>query len=653
MRNITMIRTLGVLLLLLIMLHSAKAVDPVKREHELLSKLKKEKLTEEEKIIVWYNLAAVYVGYKPSEAIKYAEKLMAYDHRLSKQYGRMIKGGITLNAAHYDSARVFLEEARENFLSQFPTDNKMGSEIYNRLGHISTAESLPEKAIEYYIQALKYSTKIDDYSQMCAICTNISYLYGQVGAGNKIKLEYAYKALEYAEKSNDPWALEQAYSTLGNTLQEADSIDKALVYQKKGLELSHLMKSEQKECFAALNIGCTYLSMQKPAIAEAYFNRALLLAKKNDLKRPEAYILSCLSDVYRELKQFAKSSSYISEALQKKDALSNSEQLDLYETALALTVAKGDIKSFEKQFKAYQEQAAKVQDVSVREKMMELEAKYETEKNEQQIKDLAERQKIIIAIASVGTLALIAIVFALFFRIQLEKSRKKMAEQEVVKLKQEKLIIATQSVLEGETVERSRLARELHDGLGGMLSVVRLNLKGITLTTSLENEDANKFSKALSVLDTSIKELRRVAHHLMPESLQKHGLNVSLTDFCMDIPSVEFHYFGNNERFDSKLEILIYRMAHELVNNALNHAEAEHINVQLLQEDDRISLTVQDDGKGFDEKNTGKGMGLENVKNRVASFDGEMNIYSSPEKGTEINIEFQLNSEKHDNRTNC
>src|SRR3546814_7280522 len=87
---------------------------------------------------------------------------------------------------------------------------------------------------------------------------------------------------------------------------------------------------------------------------------------------------------------------------------------------------------------------------------------------------------------------------------------------------------------------------------------------------------------------------------MMPESLLRYGLKVSLSDFCNAISSVEFHYFGSEQRLDSKLEILIYRSAHELVNNALKHGSAMQINVQLIQEEDRLSLTVQDNGQGFD-----------------------------------------------------
>src|SRR5690606_16418992 len=129
--------------------------------------------------------------------------------------------------------------------------------------------------------------------------------------------------------------------------------------------------------------------------------------------------------------------------------------------------------------------------------------------------------------------------------------------------------VAVQATLDGEAAERSRLAKDLHDGLGSMLSVVKFNLPQVKGNAILEAVDVSRFQKALGMLDNSIQELRRVAHHMMPESLLRYGLKVSISDFCDAIPVVSFHYFGDEARLSDKLEILIYRCIHELINNAL------------------------------------------------------------------------------------
>ena len=149
-------------------------------------------------------------------------------------------------------------------------------------------------------------------------------------------------------------------------------------------------------------------------------------------------------------------------------------------------------------------------------------------------------------------------------------------------------------------------------------------------------------NRAVILLDDSMKELRRLAHHLMPESLVRCGLKTSLEVFCRSMPNTCFHYFGDDARIDEKLEILLYRSAHELIYNVLKHARATETNVQLIQETDRISLTVHDNGSGFDAAQPTGGMGLHNIRSRVVVFNGTFNITSAPGKGTEINMEFQL-----------
>mgnify|MGYP003623674644 FL=1 len=203
-------------------------------------------------------------------------------------------------------------------------------------------------------------------------------------------------------------------------------------------------------------------------------------------------------------------------------------------------------------------------------------------------------------------------------------------------------MVIAHAILESETNERLRIARDLHDGLAGLLSVIKLNLQDIA------KQYANKqLEKALTLLEQSITELRHIAHHMMPESLINEGLKTSLEDFCQTIPNVHFEYIGNDSRLSKQLEILIYRCAYELINNALKYANAETINVQLIVDSKLISFTVYDNGIGFDYKSIKQGTGLRNIRTRIVTYNGKLNIYSSQGKGSEINIEI----ENYDNST--
>jgi two-component system, NarL family, sensor kinase len=169
-------------------------------------------------------------------------------------------------------------------------------------------------------------------------------------------------------------------------------------------------------------------------------------------------------------------------------------------------------------------------------------------------------------------------------------------------------------------------------------------MKGNAIIT---REAIDLYDHALGLLDTSIKELRHIALNLMPETLFKYGLHQGLSDFCEGVATadlkVSFAFFGIEKRFDEKLEVASYRIVQELVNNALKHSGASEITVQLVSEEKRLSLTVQDNGKGMDMKSAEESSdkGLANIRSIVASFDGHFDLSSEYGKGTEAIIEFR------------
>jgi signal transduction histidine kinase len=280
-----------------------------------------------------------------------------------------------------------------------------------------------------------------------------------------------------------------------------------------------------------------------------------------------------------------------------------------------------------------------------------MQTKYETEKKELKISVLEEERRLMIWLSIAGgAVLLLALAVSLFLwrwtvqKKRLAEQQKQLAEQQIKQLEQEKQLIATQALLDGETHERARLARDLHDGLGGILTGVKLQLQEMIKGVQLGYDHVVQFDRALELVDKSVHEMRRVSHHLMPDSLSRFGLKPAVDDFCRSLPqSIVFDYFGDETRLDPKLEVLIYRCIHELVNNALKHAGASQIMVQIMQEQNRIAFTVQDNGCGFDPLAAeSKGSGLQNIRTRIASFGGNIHIDSQVGEGTEINVELSI-----------
>jgi signal transduction histidine kinase len=204
-------------------------------------------------------------------------------------------------------------------------------------------------------------------------------------------------------------------------------------------------------------------------------------------------------------------------------------------------------------------------------------------------------------------------------------------------------------MLKGQEEERSRLAKDLHDGLGGLLSGVKFSLSNMKDNLIITPDNMAVFERSLDMLDTSIKELRRVAHNMMPELLTKFGLDEALKEYVNGINAtglftLKYQSVGMDTRIEKTTEIIIYRIVQELLNNIMKHATATEVMVQLVKEANRLSIMVEDNGKGFDtvKLKDNKGAGLTSIQSRVNYLKGRLDINSEEGKGTLVNIEFNI-----------
>lgn len=162
-------------------------------------------------------------------------------------------------------------------------------------------------------------------------------------------------------------------------------------------------------------------------------------------------------------------------------------------------------------------------------------------------------------------------------------------------------------------------------------------------------ENMAVFERSLDLIDTSIAELRRIAHNMMPEGLVSYGLDEALKQYCSSINtngmlSVSYQSVGLDSRMPEAVEITSYRIIQELLNNILKHAAATEAMVQVIRDEGRLNIVVEDNGKGFDLNSLDekKGAGWVNIKARVDYLKGQLELNSEPGKGTQVNIEFKL-----------
>ncbi|WP_223712857.1 sensor histidine kinase [Niabella beijingensis] len=249
----------------------------------------------------------------------------------------------------------------------------------------------------------------------------------------------------------------------------------------------------------------------------------------------------------------------------------------------------------------------------------------------------------------------LAILVVLIFVMITYRTFKKLAaqrelnyQQELKEMEQQRQIVTTEAMLEGEERERRRVARDLHDGLGGMLAGIKLKLSSHASSQRHHYPgDQPELGTIIDQLDKSVTELRRIARNMMPESLIRFGLQTALKDLCESLMTretqISFTALDVDERMELSTQVVIYRIIQEALANAIRHSKARNIIVQCSQDENRFYITVEDDGIGFNSTaGAKKGMGLINIENRVKYLNGKIDVVSATNEGTTINMELNV-----------
>lgn len=210
----------------------------------------------------------------------------------------------------------------------------------------------------------------------------------------------------------------------------------------------------------------------------------------------------------------------------------------------------------------------------------------------------------------------------------------------------EKLILKT--IISTQGAEQRRVADDLHDSLGQELSMAQLMLSNFGRFEVEDKEFYNLLELCNEILDNSISHLREICFGLMPNVLVKGGLELALEELvgklqASDKIEVDFVCAENFPRLFSELEIVIYRIVQEFINNMIKHSNADGLNIYLIEQEDQIELTLSENGQGFDMTkldNIRENRGLSNIRTKVTAYNGSYDINSMPGKGTELWVKF-------------
>ena len=614
------------LILYFVLLLAVPILCQTQNTDSLINVLNTQKLTVDEQLDLYLKICqGYYASYNSEHTIFYAEKGLSLAEkekdrlRISRFYEYLGYG--YKEKASYDTAKIYFERGLDIAIRSKDKEQQAG--MYIDLASLYGTQGKHALVLEYSFKALPLSENLSNKQKNISILSNIGTTYSVLNNYDKAIFYYE-QALALIEKSDDELSAynkRNMYYKLGIIYRDQKEFDKALKYAQESLELS---KFTGNRVYEAINLQLIakinfFMGPEYYDLALQYAEESLLVSEESGYRDAIMASWSVISEVYRQKEQYKESEEFALKAW-KLDSLSISANTNNIATDVLYNIVFSNIFLGDKEKAAYflqkyYDAMLQYSDKSLHDSLTEMEVKYETEKKEMRIASLEKERKLYIWLAVAGVLLVFASGIVLRQKIKSEHKKRQLA--------------AADAVQEGEMGERERLAGELHDRLGGTLSAVKSQLNNAENLLSIGKK-----------LDECIEEVRRITHNMMPLSL-RFGIKAALEDFTAQFSNVHFHFFGEEAFISKRLEFVVYCCANELVTNSLRHSGAENINIQLIHGENRIALTVQDDGCGFDKKSTQYGIGLKNINDRVASCNGKIEIVSSSGKGTETAIEFK------------
>lgn len=526
---------------------------------------------------------------------------------------------------------------------------------YTNIGNVYQFQSKLDSALSYYQQSLTVFAKFSQTGALSQASGNVGVIFQQMQQFDKA-FEYYSKAVKYAEIVKDSSILCHALINLGAVLNDLGKVEESFQVHKRVLNIATEIESYYALQITNINIADYYKNKKQYDKAIVYGQKSLYFAIKASTPLEIADIQRRLGDLYILTGNYTTAKVFLEEALQKSRQLDSKDlSCSIYDSLNKLYAATGNYKEAYRYLLLSKNLNDSILGENQIKTINELEVKYQTAQKDQQLvqkqlqiakQDLRIKQKTRILMITISSIVLLLIIASFVFVNY--RNKMKLQNQHLILLEKEKEISNLEATIKGEEKERSRIAKNLHDGVGGLLSAAKMHFSIFKTEDRLLTQP--EFFKALDLLDDSATEIRKIAHNLMPELLINHGLIDALSHFIKRINTsqlkIDLISIGELPKCNENLELTVYRIIQELINNIIKHAEATEVLVQLSYQDDLLAITVEDNGKGFDPATVGSnGAGLSNMENRVKTFGGTFELNSSKGNGTTVFIEFELTTE--------
>ena len=496
--------------------------------------------------------------------------------------------------ARYDSAAYYYDKAAGVLI----TINKQAilADDYTGLANSYTKLNNYNKAIELYNVAISYAPKTGPRRILMATLNNVGALY-EARHNYREAINYYRQSfdisdsLDFVQKTKENTSEAYSRNFMGNVMESMKQKSESAQEILKTIDTKRSLNDTLALSINYFNLGVLYKSKRMYAQALDALQNCLQYAAKINYTDMQSSAVNEIADLYEQTGDYRQSLIYLKKhmALNASGNTKNSKTID------------------------------------------ELQTKYEiTQREDQILQQQFEITKRNYWMAAIFVIILLMLLIGFIYYKQTQ-------------LKQRN--IAMQAIIATEESERKRIAQDLHDSVSQTITAAKMNLTVIGGELPFANDEQRKrFEKAISLVDDGFREVRTISHNMMPWALHETGLAMVVKQFIENIKTdaiaINFLSRGFDTPFDDTTEIILYRVLQESVNNVMKHANASRLDISLIRDEANISLTIEDNGKGFDTSNPEiyKGMGLNNLRSRINFLKGKVELDSQVGKGTLVSV---------------
>ncbi len=521
-------------------------------------------------------------------------------------------GLVNSKIRNYKDAIEFIQTSIDKYERLGLTTNQYLA--INNLGRIYWEIDDMDRAGQYFKQAYYAFVEVD-YKLGISSASNHLALYYQSLNKPDSALYYFEQALEGSKTINSNYGLCVVHNFLGDFHLAGNDIEKAFHHYEQSDSIASRFQYVSEECFPTLGLARAYLNTDNLDMALDYGKKAFDIA--TDLNNYD--LLSSANEVLSLT--YANAGDLANAYLHYKSAVEMRRQLT-HETGIS-----------------------RVYNIELEQMNRKLERR-ELELEKQEL--LLDKRKYFIILIIAASLTIIAIITLLYknYLFRIRNAQRERLHQEAVEHTKD----VSRAAIAAELKERKRMSMELHDGLGPLLSLAKLNITGVLESNTMNEEGRSLLLKSTQSINEIQKEVKQISNNLSPVTLSENGLKKSIHTLVskikqLDKPGIALKFNNFDESLGTHAEHTIYRTIQELLNNVIIHANADTVNIEFVRNEDDITIMVEDDGVGFEVTDNRHGQGLKSAISRINNLGGELIIDSMKGRGTIVTIIMPVSDE--------